>query len=102
MRAGVRLTIIGTTENALGSSKISIAISKRSRVMLLVTSFSPGIAGRGPKTTHTTIEVTAINSSITKTRKMTTIIDEKTAKKEIRKAIIKVAGSRVSGASVSS
>ena len=103
MRAGVKPTIIGITENGLGSNKILIEISKKMLVVPRVTSFSPDIAARGQKTTRTTAEATAINSSITKTslRKMTKII-EKTAKKDTRKSMKKVVASRVSDTLVSS
>ena len=104
MRAGVKLTSIGITENGLGTNKILIEILKKRKMMPRVISFSPDIAVRGLKTTPTTTEATAINSSITKTniqrRSQSTKIDENTAKKGTRKWMKKVVASRVSDALV--
>lgn len=102
MRAGVKLTSIGITENGLGTNKILIEILKKRKMMPRVISFSPDIAVRGLKTTRTTTEATAINSSITKKRRrsQSTKIDENTAKKGTRKWMKKVVASRVSDALV--
>ena len=59
--------ITGIIENALGSNRISIVILKKRKMTTRGTSFSPDIVGRGPRTTLTTIEATAINSNMIKT-----------------------------------